>query len=300
MNHLPLNRSAIVNLKKYSVTITTAFEPRFGISGHLFEMIEYFIHLRMVKGINACILVSDGTTRHEFETALVDRYDLTDKEMLEIYENTYFEYKPMTLIADTLLVVNGSTRFANATIIANKKFMFRCCVTEDLDNNGWIVLQDDEVYGKPLTNSVHYKKKILFDKFKKIPNNGSKVAMFYGKSNSKALTTEQIIDFTKQYNQFEQFLVLTDLDIDVPSNVELAKIPVDNLWNRFGTYIYTHPKKPGMIDCSPRFVAECAFYNKDVILAVSDVDKGLAVRLHDMEHGDVWLRDSDDICTKIQ
>lgn len=263
-------------------------------------MIEYFIHLRMVKGINACILISDGLSKQEFETALLDKYDLTDEELREIDTHTYYEYKPLLLIVDTMLVVNGSNRFADSTIVANKTFMFRCCITENLVNDKWIILQDNEVYGDALPNSVHYKKKILFDRFKKVTDTGSKVAMFYGKSNSKALTREQIIGFTERYNQFDKFLVLTDLDLDLPDNIELARIPVDNLWNRFGTYIYTHPKRQGMIDCSPRFVAECQFYNKDIILAVDDIDSGLAVRLHDMEHGDVWLRDTDDISSKIQ
>jgi hypothetical protein len=52
-------------------------------------------------------------------------------------------------------------------------------------------------------------------------------------------------------------------------------------------------------DCSPRFVAECEFYNKEVIYEIDYHDKGLAARLYDMTHGDIWLRADDEISTRL-
>jgi hypothetical protein len=52
-----INRTAIVNLKQYQITLTTSYEARHGVCGHMFEMIEYFMHFRFHKNLNAAILI---------------------------------------------------------------------------------------------------------------------------------------------------------------------------------------------------------------------------------------------------
>lgn len=296
----PLKRSPLVNLKQYTLTLTTAYEPNFGISGHLFEMIEYFMHLRFVKNINTCILMSDGTSEHMFFAALVDKYELTDEELSEFKIHTHFKYQPLVIMANTILVVNGSLRMKGADVLATKKLLFRCSNLEPgLERSDWIVLQDDNIY-EPLSNSVHYKKKILFDKYKQFDTTAPLVGMFYAKSNSKVMSTEELNSLVKKYNDhFDKFLLLTDKPMDVPPKVDVRVVPIANLWNAFDTYIYTHATSATLVDCSPRFVAECNFYNKNVKIESPTIDKGLAVRMHDIDHGDVWLRATDDISSKI-
>ena len=94
MPHLHLQRSALVNLRQYKVTLTTAYQPQFGISGHLYEMIEYFMHFRYVKGIDACILITDGTSKDMFFRAVNSKYDLTADELKQFEDHTYFKFKP--------------------------------------------------------------------------------------------------------------------------------------------------------------------------------------------------------------
>ena len=147
MTHLHLQRSPLVNLRHYKVTLTTAYQPHFGISGHLYEMIEYFMHFRFDKGVEACILISDGTTEEMFFSAISSKYDLTDSETQQFKDHTYFKFKPHVIYADTLLITNGSMRFEGADLFANKKLVFRCSNLEPgLDRDDIIVLQDPRIY----------------------------------------------------------------------------------------------------------------------------------------------------------
>ena len=79
--------------------------------------------------------------------------------------------------------------------------------------------------------------------------------------------------------------------------------PVDNLFDKFSTYIYT--PVPRKWDCSPRFIAECKYYGKEVIyhnIDYWDVDLGLYWRKHDIdnEFDSLFLRDADEIIPILQ
>jgi hypothetical protein len=300
MHHLRLQRFPLVNLRHYKVTLTTAYQPHFGISGHLYEMIEYFMHFRFVKHIDACILISDGTSEDVFFSALESKYDLTEYELSEFKQHTYFRYQPHVIYADTILITNGSMRFLGADIFANKKLVFRCSNLEPgLDRDDLIILQDPRIY-EDMPNSIPYTKRMMFSKYKKLEPKHPNVGMFYAKSNSKVMHRDEfdyLVD--KHKDRFDSFMLLTDQVIDVPIGVELRLVPIPDLWDSFGTYIYTHKESTKLVDCSPRFVAECKFYGKELIIEAPEIDKGLAARLYDIEHGDVWLREDDDISSKI-
>jgi len=66
---------SLVNLRNYDLVITTSFGFKFGICGHLFEMIEYYWAIKNWTNLNPCILLSDGTTIDEFNIALNTKYD---------------------------------------------------------------------------------------------------------------------------------------------------------------------------------------------------------------------------------
>lgn len=289
------DRKTIVNLKEYDIVLTTSWETKHGVSGHMFELIEYFMHLRFDKGINAGILLADGTTFAEFKTALEEKYTLTLEEINDFCNHTAEAHKPKCLIANTVLIVDGSLRTYNADILADKIFLFRCAET-DIVRDNVVVLQDNDVYD-PLPNSVHYKKKILFSKYRTLDTTAPQAAMFYLTNNSRlcAITTDRIQEIMLKHN-FDKYVALTNKDLQIP-NLDSIIVPVNNLWNLFTTYIYTDTALK--FDCSPRFVAECEFYGKEVIYEIDYQDKGLAARLHDMQHGDIWLRADDEISTRI-
>ena len=94
---------------------------------------------------------------------------------------------------------------------------------------------------------------------------------------------------------------MSDLDIHINCHgVNFVKPPVNNLFSKFNTYIYT--PTPKTFDCSPRLIAECKYYNKQVVYhnitaEYLKKDKGLNYRINDIESGlhNITLTDDDDI-----
>lgn len=85
--------------------------------------------------------------------------------------------------------------------------------------------------------------------------------------------------------------------------MQFIKPPVCNLFNRFSAYVYT--PVPRKFDCSPRFLAECVHYGREVIfhnIDYWDEDKGLYWRWWDIQHDfqSLSLTDNDDIVTILQ
>lgn len=288
-------RSSLVNLKEYDIVLTTSWETKHGVSGHMFELIEYFMHLRFDKNINACILLADGTNWEEFRTALGEKYELTMEEISDFHHHTIEKFQPKCLLASKVLFADGSLRTHNADIIADKIFLFRCAET-DIVKDKVIVLQDNDVY-EPLPNSIHYKKKIMFSKYRKFNTKAPDAAMFYLTNNSRlcAISRDKIYEIMDKHS-FNKYIALTNKDLHM-HHLDSIVVPVRNLWNLFSTYIYTDTALK--FDCSPRFVAECEFYGKEVIYEIDYQDKGLSARLHDMQHGDIWLRADDEISTRL-
>jgi len=52
--------TTILNTKQYDLVFATSFETVHGVTGHVFEMIEYCFMCRR-NGINAAIALLDGT-----------------------------------------------------------------------------------------------------------------------------------------------------------------------------------------------------------------------------------------------
>ena len=280
-------------LKKFDITLTTSWEATHGISGHLFEMIEYFHHLTHHKNLNVCILIADGLTRESFCVAL-EKYDFTEEELKTIHDKTFFHFKPRAVIAKTLLVVNGSMRFCDAEMLVDKIVMFRCNDTVGIENAD-VLLQDYDIY-EPTSNSINYKKKILFSRFKKLIPKKPNIGMFYGTKNSRKMSFEQIEDIMQRTN-FDSYLLLTDHQMEVPNGCELRLVPIKDMWDSFGTYLYTNTSV--LVDCSPRFVAECNHYGKGLEFFSDKIDVGLQTRLNDMNSGTIELRETDDVYSKI-
>ncbi|MFZ9615190.1 MAG: hypothetical protein ACO3AG_00800 [Fluviibacter sp.] len=256
-------------------------------------MIEYFHHFTHHKNMNVCILIADGLTREQFSTAL-EKYDFTEDELKLIHERTFFHYKPLTVIAKTFLITNGSMRFCGADLLVDKIVMFRCNDTDGIEQAD-VLLQDYDIY-EPTSNSIDYKKKILFSRFKKLTPKKPNIGMFYGTKNSRKMTYEQIDDIMKRTN-FDSYLLLTDHQMEVPENCELRMVPIKDLWDSFGTYLYTNTSV--LVDCSPRFVAECAHYGKGLEFYSDKIDLGLQTRMNDIKSGVIELKDTDVICSKI-
>lgn len=297
MNFESKQRQTLSNFKKYECTLTSSYETYHGISGHLFEIIEYFYYFTFFKKIKTNILISDGLPEEVFWNVINEKYNFSNEELEEYKLNTFFHFRPKAILANNLFIVDGSLRVRNASILAKNIFMFRC--NEDCTNyKNVIILQDYDVYA-PLENSIDYKKKILLDKYKTIKETNNNIAMFYATSNSRALSGEEIKEIIKEFPEFDEYLILSNKYFDVPEKCRVELVPIKNLWESFSTYIYTNASS--LIDCSPRFIVECKHFNKEVIFCTrGKKDKGLEVRMKDMEKIDLNLKEDNDIFAKIE
>jgi hypothetical protein len=273
-----------LNLRDYDLTITTSFLYKHGISGHVFEEIEYYWLVKDSTRFKPCILLSDGTTKEEFSIALKNKYKNIDDILNHVFEHP----GPKLLFTNNILFVDGSWRgLDRSQIFANNVFIFRCAE----DNFDYFyknfekvhLLQDYEVYGE---QGIDYNKKIMFSRLKDVGAGPNKnIAMLYLTSNCRGLSQEEVDRVTKP---FGDYVVFTNTAERYQNSY---MVPVDNLWEKFDTYVYT--SIPKQWDCSSRFIKECEYFGRDVIYAIDYDDRALKVRINNTLE-DVELTPSDE------
>jgi len=280
--------SKILQLKEYDLVFTTSFENTHGVSGHLYEMIDYF-HVCRQNQINCAILLSDGTTKTTLIQAIQDKYNFTEPELEQFATHTIECAQPKVIITHALCVVDGAPRFDSCTIYADHVILLRCAAYEfdyfhqhKTIKHTWL-LQDFNVYDERYCDLditvVDYNKKILWNRYQQPQSVATNTALLYLTTNCRGLdprTIQAIID----RKEHENYLILTN-NVDLyqsltAPNVTLAQVPVQDIFNRFDTYIYT--AIPNQFDCSPRFIVECAVFGKQVQYEIDYVDAGIEAR----------------------
>lgn len=289
--HPSQHKNFYINLKQYDIVITTSFMYKHGISGHVFEMFEYYYAIKKYTNLKPCMLVADGTTQEEFCNSIDRKYI----DCADFQEDLFVHPAPSLLFANKILFVDGSFRgLDKSEIFADHVYLFRC-KEEDFSyfSNNFkkvTLLQDFRVYD-PAENVelIDYNKKILFSNLKAEVANPNK-AMFYMTSTCRAIPDDDIKTIA-QKNGFDDYVVLTNTPEQYTNALE---VPVPNLWTLFSTYIYT--AIPMKWDCSSRFVMECKYFGKEVIFEVDYYDKALEVRKKDsvenveLKEDDLFIR----------
>ena len=296
--------SKILNLKQYDLVFTTSFENNHGITGHIFEMIEYYTICKH-RGINAAIALLDGTTMELFSTALHAKYDFSQSEITDILSNVTVLVHPHILMVNNLCIVDGAPSVRNCVIYADNVFLLRCWdgplsyFSDSKSIKQTHLLQDFSMYTERYEDLnikvVDYTKKLLWDRYKRPAPVKTNTAMFYMMNRCKARPAEEIAGYIAKYD-FEHYLIITDTPQRyqelVSDKVSIEVAPVDNLYEKFDTYIYTPVTK---VDCSPRFMVECAAFGKDVIYEIDYIDPGILSRQRDIAKGvDTLLLKDDD------
>lgn len=273
-----------IDLRRYDLVLTTDFEFRHGISGHMFELIEYYWLVKDNTKIKPCILLTDSTTKEEFSKALHSKYTNID----DIEDHIFVHEAPKILLTQAILLVDGSGRgMQRSHVFAKSIFIFRCSESDfsyfEKNFDNVYLLQDFSVYG-PSKNAVDYNKKILFSRLK-IPRKGPKdTAMLYLTSTCRAIPQEDVTEIVKP---FKDYVVLTNTPTLYNNSYQ---VPVDNMFELFDTYIYT--AIPKQFDCSSRLIKECEYFGRKVIYNIDYIDKALEVRRNNSIE-DVTLSSSD-------
>lgn len=297
--------SKIVNLTNYQLVFTTSFEHKHGVSGHLYEMIDYYF-ITSTNGIKSAILLSDGTTIDMFEKAIKDKYDFNPKEVDDILANTIECSYPKIIRANNLCIVDGFGGFRNGIVYADNLFLFRCSRSDFAVFSGHktikrtFLMQDFKMYKDRFEyldiEVVDYVKKILWQRYKQPSVDKTNTAMLYLTTNCRALPVKDV-QRTMNKHPYENYLIVTDRPEVYQSlqqdNVRIEQAPVKDVLSMFDTYIYT--STPLKSDCSPRFIVECAVFGKEIIYEIDYFDPGIQARKDAIESGveQLMLTESD-------
>ncbi len=285
--------SKILNLKQYDLVFTTSFFYTHGVSGHLYELIDYY-YICKQAGMNCAILLADGITFDLFKTAVTDKYNFTDAELSDMLSNTTECYRPRIIMANNICIVDGSWRMLDCTVYADNVFLLRC--SEDdftyFSNHKSIkkshLMQDFDLYPERFEELnievVDYNKKILWQKYHQPQPVETDTALLYLTTNCRVLPAEDIQQVLDKHKYPKYLLVTNEPEIYASlasDTVTIAQAPIKNIFECFDTYIYT--ATPKRADCSPRFIVECAVFGKDVVYEIDYVDLGIECRKRAIE-----------------
>lgn len=298
------------------ISMTWSGDTNHGVCGHLYEIIEYYLLLK--KHFKIGILICEDLPWNIIEKGINSKYNLSQDEVKNIKANIIFANRPKYVVGKNILFVDGGfTRTMlryGVTLLFKNIFSFRCSNMDyhyNLPYKNITLLQDDRVYNDEDNKiSINYKKKIKFDIFKDIKQPSVDAALLYITSNCRKVCDDYLIDLIVQF-KFDKYVVLSnDNEIykekfKLLKNIDFPTMPVDNIFEKFNTYIYTPTKDK--FDCSPRFIAECNFYNKNVIYYNIDddylkIDTGLKYRKYDIQNDfkSISLQSNDNIIKIIK
>ena len=305
--------------RKYELVICMSWIPSggHGMSGHIFELIEYYMVLN--PKIKSCILICEDLTHATLREICESKYDFSPSEVEDIVRNTIISRNPAVVRGRNMLLVDGNmTRSLiryGVKLIFRNIFALRCSPKDTFWNVPYKnvkLLQDQRVYNcRDSSHAIDYKKKLLLSRYKKIPqpHTNEKVGMLYLTSNCRSLEPSYVRSIIET-SGLDRYIILTNDPARYRSEtiglpVTFPSMPVDDLFSMFDTYIYTKTDAKlnpdcGCFDCSPRFIVECKHYNKNVIYRDIDsdymsTDTGLKYRRIDIENDyDSILLEQDD------
>jgi hypothetical protein len=143
-------------------------------------------------------------------------------------------------------------------------------------------LQDYRIYGKnKCFKSINYVKKLPFKFYKKSLSPNSNIGMMYMTYVCRKVEPYIIEQYHKKSGCSKSFLIVPYKlpEYDTINNVKQLEAPINNLFDKFDTYIYTPVNRK--FDCSPRLVTECFMHNKNVFKDLDYYDIGLETRYND-------------------
>ena len=283
--------------EKYNVVLT--FSPIEEITGHWFEVFEYYYFLKIHGFVPCMIFHSPNISKEVILETLQDKYSI-EISTEDFYVLSYKE----SLIGCPLavcLVCDGnfdSLQQKGIKIVAKKILGFGCGTVSTPYGNykNAEFLLDKRIYSKQ--SGIHYVKKIYAD-ILRYPTYKENNTLFYLTKNCRLFEPKLLNDLlTSDYLNYDKHIIITnderyDVLKDIP-NINVVYPPLKNLFDKFTTYVYT--PIPRKFDCSPRLISECHLFERTVdYYHIDYFDVGLETRRRDLIEGTVWLKESDSI-----
>ena len=295
--------SKIKSIIDYDLVISTSWHnpnnneaPEHGISGHTFEMIEYFWYTKMY--MNSCLLWTETMNEELLLSVLESKYNFNEKEIEIILSHSIYMFRPKILRVKNILLVDGSiNRDKGIVLIYDHMFLFSCGSRDNhlISNKKITILQDYRIYESG-ARTKNYKKKILFNRLKSV-RNVKHQSFLYLTTNCRYLSVDEVKKCIKSFDHIfahchDRGWIIGTNNIDTYSSLEkdgyakVKKLPIENFMEEFNHYVYTPVER--RFDCSNRLLAECKYYDKIISLYNVDddyleQDLGLKYRLEDIK-----------------
>ena len=269
-----------------------------GICGHTFEVIEYYYILMDIFKVG--ILLAEDITKSDFRKSIESKYDFSKDEVDKIIKNTILSKRPRLVKGRNILFTDGGIRSTKDVILLFDNIIHFSCgdleIKNNTEDNVWI-LEDHRVYEKAKVNSINYVKKILFDHFT-IPDTHADKTLVYATKNCRDLSSNDYMELNSLYDNLIDLTNQENRPTQEYENIEFLIPPISDIFSKFNKYVYTPISRKW--DCSPRFIAECKYFNIKVEyynIDYLDVDLGLRVRKADIgsDFNSLYLRANDNI-----
>jgi hypothetical protein len=261
------------------------------ISGHTFEMIDYWYILRTQMKVK--ILICFGMDIDDLKKAINIKYTFNEEEKAELFSSIVVEHSPVLIKGKNILFVDGGSNpsLNNIGLLFDNIFFFTCGTSylKQFEKDNCYVLEDFRVYDNlrknhpKIKNRINYKKSILLNKTKKYEKKD--VTLFYLTENCRLLDKDILLNYIKDD---EKYIIVTDCDyyndLSDRENITIEQTPYEGFF-KCSKYVYTPISKKK--DCSPRFITECKYLGIDVDYLNIDYledDKGLYWRKWDIEN----------------
>lgn len=281
----------MINIKNnYDVILT--YSPIIEVTGHIFECFDYYLYLRQY--CNVGVLFFNSLNIKSLEVLWNSKYNI---DFSIIKPNLLFlNLNDIKSTKQNIIKFNSNTKVLitdgnilefeyNKIFLATKKlYGFLCQDTQyNLKMHKSITyLQDYRIYGKnPQYKSINYIKKIPFKFYKKTISPNKNIGMIYVTYVCRKVEPKIIEQYHKKSGCSKSFLIVPYKlpEYDIIENVEQVEAPIENLFDKFDTYIYTPINRK--FDCSPRLITECFIHNKKVFKDLDYYDIGLETRYND-------------------
>ena len=292
--------SSVISINdKYDICLSMTWYPGGShlISGHVYEIVDYYMILS--ERYKVCILFGDTFIDWiSFRDVIISKYSVSAEKLKSLELDTIYASYPKYIKGRNILFVDGGLcrlQKQGTALIFDNILTFKCAYTETISDLSYnvMILQDDRVYRDLNPDdtkiSYNYIKKINFDILKKQTPVRDRIGLLYLTKNCRGVTNEQIDDVISQTNLDHYILITDDPEKYKPKDcMTIMQPPVNNLFDKFSEYIYMPLEQQW--DGSPRFPAECKYYNKgvtyhdDIDESYLQKDSGLRWRKHDIEH----------------
>jgi hypothetical protein len=307
----------VIRAPRRDVVIT--YSPIEEMTGHLHETFDYYLFLK--ERFSVGMLVMTELDRDAVVGCFADRFALRPGELERFLEDLVYvrtdeafgRERVIDARDSVVLLTDGNIRALadRKILLASRKTLAFMCFDYGFAElrrmyGDVTYLQDFRIHEPDGDfERIDYVKKFYFDRYREAgscPGTAMMYVTFQCRRQSPSF-----LEKAMEAAGYERYLVLApdtsgyEEHFAGRDDVAFASPPVGGFFDRFSAYVYT--PVPRRFDCSPRLVAECAWYGKDVdFYGIDYYDPGLATRLRDVRSdiGSLALRDGDAIVDVIK